>query len=495
MNNYRNIFNGYFLQYNLNKEIIKKILNIIKKSYFEIYDNDDKLVFNENYDYYGKLPIGIFSHEGFVLHCSFSKTNRILNHHIDSDITNLIVLNENQNMIIDEILKVNKEISNLNKSPIYITLVANCGIGKTIITIYLICLYKIKTFIIVNNLELTSQWYNNFIRFVKNINIISSSKGAKEFLKKNKNKNIDVLIFPDKHLENKNFIDYLNNNYSMGIIDECHLYNLENKTHMANFLLNNSFQRILSLTATPRLLNSFFLGRTIYANKIINNTEKFQKYAYKIFNKINITNNIESEYLAKYRRYVKKNYSEDKILELDIIKKRCIEHDHNRIFSITNNIVNEFLKNQNQKVLILTKFVDEIYLYFSKLSTRINPQNIFIIDANKKKLDMDSRLFTINNIKDFINKKDRYIIISTEANLGTGIDIYELNTLHITFLTNNENNIKQFLGRISRDNNSKIRYFYYYNINSYKDIKITTYIKKIDKILIENNWKLFALDI
>lgn len=609
-----NTFNGYHLEYHITQKFFDELKIFFKTSTFYFYKkNSSKPVLCRVNDRY-LIPIGLFSNKGFVLQCQWTITDRkfsnqmLYSNLIKSSITLLPVQDE----IIKEFLIHSNNIKKINQSPIYINLVGECSIGKTIMAIHIMYLMKLKTLIILPSLELSKQWKQQIDTYLSHVNCYASLLGVKKFLTMDKKalNNIDILCIPSKHLSNKEFKDYITQEFSICIIDEQHGYNLETHEVMQHFFTYSSFSMCLSLTATPRLFNSLYLGREINLKTIIEQytTKNFKKIAYEI--QLPLTNYKyfvkPDEYDAYKKQKSKQNsITKDTMYYLLNLKKQCISKDQNRINTIVKQIVQSYIHNieiENPKILILTTFVREINEYYTaiinelkycldielKQNEKIHAQCIRPVSNEKKILNpgiktsisYDNLLPKSNMSSDFITKNiennlinpdvlendlgnslentdiksmydetklnlirkynnlinnifeiyaqtenqksrdnilsnlkpklinlDKYIIIGTDAQLGTGIDIKELNILHLIGVPNNERNITQYAGRISRNNPTDIHILYYYNINSYQNniprtfidfkypIDIKTQISLIRKTLMEKNWECMPKEI
>lgn len=473
-----NVYDGFVLNYYLDQEIFDKIKKLIKKNDLiidgKVYKKNNKRL----------LPIGLFSNKNFELKCKWLKTKRKFNIKIKKKIKCNFELKQVQKKIVEKINYEIEEITNINKAPAYITLVADCSIGKTVIAIHYIIKKKLKTIIITHNKELSKQWEKRIIDFT-NLSVFNSMKGVLKFFDFYKNE--DVIIIPSRHLENTDFCKFLIENFSFLIVDEQHVFNLEEKNNISDFMLNSSFNFVLSLTATPRLYNCLYFGRIIDVEDVVKN-HKIKNFElicnevvlknYKLFENKNY-----NEYSDYYKKLLRKNIkNKQDVLKLDIYKKRILSYDKNRINTISEQIIKTY--KDKEKILVLTNFVEEIDIYYKKLKSKI--KNLFLLYSQKNNLEY----------KNFIENYDNenYVVIGTKDYLGTGIDITSLTVLHFTNLFKNTKLILQCLGRISRNNESKIHKFYYYNISS-KNLNITNYIKEIRKAIAFKNYKIYILEV
>lgn len=472
----KNTFNGYFLKYQFNKSVIDLVYNICrtKKILLPISKyKPTRIPLFPDKQYI--VPIGLFSNPRFVLDCVYEDSDREFKIPMTKPCNSNIVLNPLQENIVKEIKRQTEDIITNNKAPPYITLVAECSIGKTVISIHLLSELKMRTLIITPSIDLGQQWCNSVEKFIPGADVFVSKQGARKLLIQ---KHIhDILIVPSKHLSSEEFVSFVTDNYSICFLDEQHTYNMSENENLCTFFTFNSFARVFSLTATPRPVNSLFFGREVVVEELIKQSKRnnFKKEAYDI-SLLKYNTYPLSEYYTSYLKSLKsKSRSKDDLLYRSILKKRCLTNDQNRI-----NIVIRLVKesySEKRKILILTPFVDDIEKLYKDL---IILPNVFPIYAeNKDELD---------TVKEKIKTLDTYVIIGTERHLGTGIDIQELDTLHLISVTSNERNIIQYAGRVSRNNSTPVHKIFLYSISSYPAIKLGSECFNMMNILEKKGW-------
>lgn len=480
MNTFNNRFNGYYLEYNISIPLFNKIRKIIHKDTFTVFNRFGLEVMAQP-NMYAILPIGIFSNHDIKLDCKeWSITDRKFEIHMEKETKSLITLTEVQKKIIDVFFENCNDIKKNNLSPVYINLVGECSIGKTVMSIEIIHIFKYKSLIITPSIDLAKQWGTSINNFLENSDYHVSILGANHLLKHLK-RVPDILLCPSKHLSNDDFVKYIMNNYTVCFIDEQHTYNLETNQMMKKFFAFNSFPFVFSLTATPRSFNALYLGREINLERIIQEykPQTFIKESFEI-----VIPRYElvkfSDYYTKYKELCKKTrLTKDDILYKSILKRRCLSEDYNRIKAIIKNIQETYI--DGAKILVLVHFVSEIENIYNELIDKTNAYKIYAASKNE---DDTSLVY----VKEQIKNKDKYILIGTEDHLGTGIDVKELNVLHLTNITTNRNNLIQYAGRVSRDNSVPVHKLFYYNISSYPIINLDKSCKDIQKILKSKNW-------
>lgn len=442
----------------ITKEIINKISKI-----FNIRNED--LIERYKINFKNYLPLATIKKIDKTL--KIPKLSKIhnkkkINHCLHSKIT----LRSNQlfifNKFIDIIIKNKNEI-------VYILFIAPCGFGKTFVSLSLLeqIVYN-KTIIITHSINMAEQWTKNIKDIYDDIDVFTSDRGVSTF--NYNNKNIDILCFPFMHLKNIKFVEYITQNFSLCIIDEIHKYNLLNNNIISNFLNKYIFPISIFITATPRNDTMMYINEVIDANELYETTYEKQYYIISSNKKIP-----EFEYFKEFKKLSK--IKNDPIMT-DLYIKLCLSVDYNRFDLICKTIIAEYKSFKDAKILLLTKFNNEIESYVKHLSDF----NIFYVKASETTLD--------NKLKEIEEKKiNKYILIGTGDNIGTGSDTKNFTSLHFSVLYTNINFIKQSIGRISRENISNVRKIFIYNIKPHKNIKIEKYISTMINVLDELGWR------
>lgn len=521
-----NIFNGYYLKYYITSNLLRNIklilFNNIKAELY-LYNKNDKYILveetnlNENNPFY--LPTGMFSNFNFNLKCNLEDNDKIYEHKFISNNYNIpIVLNSFQK----EIFNVYNNYSNLSKNkPQHITFNLPCGFGKTVLTTYLSLIYGFKTFVIINRKILMPQWSKIFrlaglnvycsyfgIKSLLNklslnidendlndeseyiINVEDSEEIIKDMKIQSKSdldiKNMDVLIFPDKHLKNKEFSKYLSDNFSICIIDETHTYNLMNSSYLCYFLSHYYIKYVFSLSATPKINNRLFFGYEISLNPVSyskyitsQNIEKKYIEVIKLTSSIiQITPDIRF-YLSSYNKKELTNNKLGLITKLNYFN-HLLRLDTYRNNFIIENIVNNYTN--TTKAIAIFSLLEHIDYFYNILKNKIN--NVF-------KISSENAIKT----KNLFEPLDNFLVLATDKMLSVGYDLSSLNTIHIISGINNETNLIQTSGRLERkdkNRNKVIKTIFSYNYISYKDSNIINKFKSLihnySKILQEHDW-------
>lgn len=480
----KNRFNGYYLEYNISKDLFYKIRKTIHKDGFTVFNNNGDEIWAKP-DIHAVLPIGIFSNKFFKLECdNWELTDRKYKVEMESPVKSTIQLTDVQKEIVKIFFENCEDIQKNNLCPIYLNLVGQCSIGKTIMSVEILSRIKYKTLIITPSKDLAKQWGDTIKEFLIDPDYHVSMLGASMLLKNLKHPP-DILLVPSKHLANESFVKYIMQNYSVCFIDEQHSYNLETNKTMKKFFAFNSFPFVFSLTATPRPFNTLYLGREINLEEIIKimKPDTFRKELYEIV----IPRYKLIRYCDEYKKYLelcKKNYlTKDEVMFKSLMKKKSLSEDYNRFQAIVKNVKQVQETENDSKTIILTHFVYEIEKFYDELINN-GLKNVYKIFAASKNNEETSLSF----VKEDIKNKKSYILIGTEDHLGTGIDVKELSILHLANMPTNRNNIIQYAGRVSRDNDTPVHKIFYYNISSYPKINLDKNSDDLHKILRTKNW-------
>lgn len=435
--------------------------SILKKHNAEILDSDTK------------PPIGLIYDPNFKFQNKF-RTSKIEKFKIMRDMVKKYELKKDQKVVMAAIVKEFNKIYTKDL-PVYICLQANCGFGKTLLAINIIlkCEYN-RAFIVTHNKFSAFQFETKIHQFLPNVVTYVSSDGVSPLLKKiasGEFESPDVLIFPSRHLSEEPFLDYLQSNYSLGIVDEAHISNFSNDSTLRSFYTKRIFPVVLSMTATPRIDNSLYLGKLIRSKDYVEEKYPFERIAYNVVSDVTVEG---FEFYTSYQNY-KRATSKTKYVR----KQLCLADDVNRRMLIVACVVH-CMKSLNRRIVILTEYQEEAKAIYNLLV--------------EKKFDVLMRIGTqeVNNtVKEFVKDKIKYIIIGTVDKLGTGFDLPSCNTVFVTSMYNTRTDIQQYAGRCIREyklDNNTTRNFFYFAIRPHKSIKIYNQNNNMTLALKEVGW-------
>ncbi len=180
----------------------------------------------------------------------------------------------------------NDQIIIIEKSVMYFhqynkgILVLTCGVGKTLISLWITKkLYSNTILIGVPNKLLLNQWNNIIYNLFENVPILLVSNGIYienivNFLKNNERKNIVITTYSSAHKVSK-AVNYINFKFDIKILDEVHhlttnnLQAIHNTKKYIQILDIPSFKQ-LSLTATLKYIENNYNNDNIISNNSIN---------------------------------------------------------------------------------------------------------------------------------------------------------------------------------------------------------------------------------
>jgi len=395
------------------------------------------------------------------------------------------------------ITEYNKSIQ--MKVPFTCLMKAPCGFGKSETSIKLIVDLKVKTVIIVKTKLLVTHWMSYFEKYKIDYN--GSLFGSTELLVKMPDKLItpDVLIVVSRHLENPNFIKFLENNYSLCIIDEIHLWNLSSTSEVSKFILLHPMPITVYLTATPNMhTDSIFYGTVFYGERD-SNIDNINRYIVD-YSKVDTTTIPSTiEYDPESLCSVEKDMLRNRIIVsciMENIAKNSVTFCNRRnhmelLYNLLNVSIKIILKQENTPISNLQE--DEVSMSFN---LGVKPIIILKGDAEFQKIHQK-----INNL----STANHFAMITTSHLCATGVNLPSINTVMIAAPALNETDIQQAVGRAERGPYNTDRYTYLFYANStpdpQKQMKLkgnynTTYqpyIKKVlsmKKTLIDLGWRI-----
>ena len=392
--------NGYYI----NKEKYSDILDNIKK----------ELTVSPYQNYNKKLNISFCIYNETNEHLIVPKyygLNKIKDSYIDNiyngdniDITFNGILRDNQTEIINKIIPY---IVKHNGG----VLCLPCATGKTVLALYLISYFKIKTLIIVHKSFLLNQWKEKCKEFTNaKIGIIQQNKIEVD--------DKDIVIGMLQSIAKKKYNDDIFKNFGMVIFDEAHHAPSQ---YFSTALPIISAKITIGLSATPKRADKlekilfWYFGNIMYQSQI-------QKNENVIINIINYT--IDH---AKFKEYRLRNGDFNR--SLTISKISTIGRRNKQIVEIIENIV----INPNRKIIILSDRIKHLEL----LKERFDKKNTATTD------------FYIGGMKQELLKKAELaqVIFASYSMASEGLDIPDLNTL---IMCTPRKEVEQSIGRIIR---------------------------------------------
>ena len=286
-----------------------------------------------------------------------------------------------------------------------------CGTGKTIIALYLIAYFKVKTLIIVHKTFLLEQWCARIREFTNaSIGIIQQ--------KKQDVKNNDIVIGMLQSIAKEQYDNNIFKDFGMVIFDEAHHAPSQ---YFSKALPIISCKRTIGLSATPTRADK--LDKILYWY--------FGDIMYKCETATDIPVNVKCiTFDIEHPKFKELKLYNGDINRAATINKIITIGRRNKL--IIDNIV-EVLKLHNRKIIVLSDRIKHLEL----LKKRLDTYNVCTSD------------YYIGGMKqEALNKSENAdVIFATYTMASEALDIPSLNTL---FMVTPRVKIEQSVGRILR---------------------------------------------
>ena len=294
---------------------------------------------------------------------------------------------------------------------------AGCGVGKTVISLYISTLLKKKTLVIVHKEFLMNQWIERIKEFIPNaeIGIIQGTKCNIE--------NKDIVIGMLQSISKKDYQENTFKDFGLVIYDECH--HLGAKV-FSKALKKTNFKFTLGLSATPDRndgLTKVFLwnlGDIVFKEEK-KKTDNVLVNFYHYFNS-------DKTYSKEVRNFKQQLMNPVIINNIAECKNR-----NDFIISLLNPLINK-----NRNILILTERISQVnYFYDTIVETNIATVGKYIGKMKQEQLDQSLTC---------------RILVGTYNMIEEGFDCKTLDTL---IMATPKVNIEQSVGRILRKQESE----------------------------------------
>ena len=289
---------------------------------------------------------------------------------------------------------------------------AGCGVGKTVISLYISTLLKVKTLVIVHKEFLMNQWIERIKEFIPDarIGIIQGDKYKVE--------DKHIVIGMLQSVSKRKYPSETFSKFGFVIYDECH--HLGAKV-FSKALKKTNFKFTLGLSATPERndgLTKVFLwnlGNIVY-QETKKKTDNVLVHYYSYYND-------DQEYSKEVRNFKKQLMNPVIINNIANCKNR-----NNFIISLLTPLIQE-----GRNVLILTERIAQVN-YFYQTVQELNIASIGKYIGRMKQEDLDLSL-------------ECRILVGTYNMIEEGFDCKTLDTL---IMATPKVNIEQSVGRILR---------------------------------------------
>lgn len=324
----------------------------------------------------------------------------------------------NGNMKPKQLEIVNTTIEYINKTGGGL-ICAGCGVGKTVMALYIACFYKVKTLIIVHKTFLLNQWVERIQQFTNaRFGIIQQNKIDVE--------DKDIVVGMLQSIAKDKYDSDIFMDFGMVIFDEAHHAPSE---YFSKALPIINCNLSLGLSATPK------------------RADKMEKILYWYLGDIAYTappNKNDNVLVRAYNYDVKDpNFKEARMYNGEINRPKTL----NRIVAIEQRnqfileILKEIMLEPDRKVLILSDRIEHLDI----LKNMIDGMEIkysceyYIGGMKQKKLDEAS---------------EAQIILGSYGMASEGLDIPALNTL---IMATPRREVEQSIGRIIRKNDHTVQ--------------------------------------
>lgn len=286
-----------------------------------------------------------------------------------------------------------------------------CAAGKTVLSLYLASLFKVKTLVIVHKTFLLNQWKERAEQFTNaKIGIIQQNKVDID--------NKDIVIGMLQSIAKDKYDDNIFKDFGMVIFDEAH--------HAPSQYFSKALPLIASkltigLSATPKRTDKlekilyWYFGEIMYKTKIEENSKVL----------VNIINySIEHE-----------KFKEFKLNTGDVNRPKTI----NKITTIGRrnkfiiDIMEEVLLENNRKILVLSDRIKHLETLKQRIDEREIASTDFYIGKMKEKA--------------LKNAENAQVIFASYGMAAEALDIPDLNTL---FMVTSRKEVEQAVGRVIR---------------------------------------------
>lgn len=342
---------------------------------------------------------------------------------------------------------------------------ATTAFGKTVVCSYLVAQRKVNTLILVENVELVSQWKEELEKFLvideklpeyrpktgrikKRNSLIGILKGGKDTLAGI----VDVAMIGS--LYKKGSFHEKINFYGMVIMDECH--------HAASSTAQEILKKVnasyvYGVSATPMRSDNLEKINYMLIGPI--------RHRYTALERA-ISQGIDRFVIPRYTR------SAAMFLDKDINKAyNHISTDDIRNLQILDDI--RVCVERGRTPVVLTRFKEQAKYLYEKSKEYAN--NVFLMygDNTNKENEM------IRNKMKSIPNGETLILFATGSKIGEGFDFPRLDTLMLAAPVSYEGRLEQYIGRLNRDYAGKKAIYVYDYIDSHIKVFDSMYLKRL----------------
>ena len=343
---------------------------------------------------------------------------------------------------------------------------AATAFGKTVVCSYIIAERKVNALILLEKIDLISQWEEEINRFLiideelpeyqtktgrtkKRTSVVGTLKGGVDKL----TGIIDIAMLGS--LYKKGGFNERINSYGMVIMDECH--------HAASATAQEVLKKVnakylYGVSATPirsdnlERINYMLLGQIRHKYTALERTAK---------------QGIDHFVIPRYTRVIGiGNESVDINEAYLMISKSSVRN---------NQIVDDIIEsiNQNRTPVILTKYKEHAKLIYDNVKDKAD--NVFLLYGDNTDKENEAIRVNLKNV----SQDKSIILIATGQKIGEGFDYPRLDTLMLASPVSFAGRLEQYVGRLNRDYEGKKSVIVYDYIDSHIPVFNRMYLKRV----------------
>lgn len=330
--------------------------------------------------------------------------------------------------------------TSVNKSiPVVVHIKAPCGFGKSETSLKIITTLRIRSVIIVKTKILVNHWCGYLERY--GISHYGSFDGAVALLKTILEQMVqlpDVLVIVSRHVENEDFVNFIQEHYSLCLIDEIHSWCLSGNSELSKFVITKPFPVNIYLTATPNQVDEAVYGKIIQAS----HPPEFNTLRRLIINYSKIDSSIvliddskTDETLDQIQADTIRN-SVIVTCILDFLSSCSIVYCNRRrhVDLLFSSVANSLLK-----LGVLDSYnPDSVLIKFN-----IGDRSFVILKGDAESPNIHSMIKNLSNCNSFV-------LITTVQFCACGLDLPTITNVMLALTSIDDNTLKQAVGRAER---------------------------------------------
>ena len=428
-----------------------------KRLGYSNYYNFSSIYLGSDVNGYIKIPRGLY--ENLIQSCNDANIKYSINDQRERGIPIRCSfegsLKDKQDIAAETMLKYDNGI-----------LSAATAFGKTVVCSYLISQRKVNTLILVDKVNLLSQWIKELDSFIlcnedfpeystktgrikRRTTVIGSLSGSKDTL----TGIIDVAMVGSLYSKGK-FHEKINS-YGMVIMDECH--HAASSTCQA-ILRKVNAKFVYGVSATPIRSDDLDKINYMYLGPIRHKYTALERAT---------DQGIDHYILPRYTRVVStKSTTEDINASYKLIAENKVRNQQ-----IIDDVI-ECVKEQRTPV-ILTKYKEHAKILYESLAD--SAQHVFIMYGDNTPKENDLIKEQMLNV----STSESLILIATGQIIGEGFNFPRLDTLMLVAPVSFAGRLEQYVGRLNRDYDGKKDVIVYDYVDSHLPVFNSMFMKRL----------------